>query len=92
MADAEEVMAGLPRRDGVSYIGLALNRRGVERALEAGCHEVNFVVVASETFNRRNQGASVEETLATWNEVAALRPQCRNAVRHHHQCRLRLPI
>ena len=72
MADAEEVMAGLPRRDGVSYIGLALNRRGVERALEAGCHEVNFVVVASETFNRRNQGASVEETLATWNEVAAL--------------------
>lgn len=72
MADAEEVMAGLPRPDGVSYIGLALNRRGFERALEAGCHEVNFVVVASETFNQRNQGTSVEETLATWNEVAAL--------------------
>ena len=41
---------------GVSYIGLVLNRRGFERALAAGCHEIGMAVVASDTFSRRNQG------------------------------------
>ena len=36
MADAEAVMAQLPRLDGVSYIGLVLNRRGFDRASEGG--------------------------------------------------------
>ena len=57
MADAEAVMAGLRRRQGTIYAGLALNLRGVERAIAAGVDEVRYVVVASETFNRRNQGA-----------------------------------
>src|SRR5947208_2897875 len=59
MADAEAVMASLPppgSRDGVSYIGLALNERGVRRAIDARVDEVNFVVIATETFNQRNQG------------------------------------
>jgi hydroxymethylglutaryl-CoA lyase len=71
MADADEVMARVPRIDGVSYIGLALNDRGVRRALDGGCDEVNYVVVASETFNRRNQGVGTEESLATFEELAA---------------------
>ena len=36
MAGAEEVMAGVPRREGVSYSALVLNRRGLDRALAAG--------------------------------------------------------
>ncbi len=36
MADAEAVMAALPARDDVTYIGLALNRRGLDRAVAAG--------------------------------------------------------
>lgn len=71
MADAEAVMAGVPRDRGVSFIGLALNRRGFERAVAAEVSEVNFVVVATETFNRRNQGVDVAETLRQWAEVAA---------------------
>jgi len=70
MADADEVMARLPRPAGVSYSGLVLNRRGLERALAAGVDEVNFVVVATDTFNRRNQGAETAETLAVWADVA----------------------
>jgi isopropylmalate/homocitrate/citramalate synthase len=70
MADAEALMASLVRPEGAGFIGLALNRRGFDRALAAGCNEVNFVVVASETFNMRNQGVPVAETLATWAEVA----------------------
>jgi hydroxymethylglutaryl-CoA lyase len=70
MADADDVMARVPRRDDVSYIGLALNDRGVQRALDAGCDEVNFVVVASETFNQRNQGQSTDGSLATFETLA----------------------
>ena len=72
MADADEVMRQLPRPSGVSYIGLALNERGAERAVAAGCDEVNFVVVASETFSERNQGVGIAETLRRWLRVAAV--------------------
>ncbi len=72
MADADEVMRLLPRLAGISYIGLALNERGAERAVAAGCDEVNFVVVASETFSQRNQGAGIAETLDGWRRVAAV--------------------
>jgi hydroxymethylglutaryl-CoA lyase len=70
MADAEAVMASVPRRDDVSYIGLVLNRRGLDRALAAGVDEVNAVVVASDTFNRRNQGVGTEESLRAWDAIA----------------------
>jgi hydroxymethylglutaryl-CoA lyase len=60
MADAEQVMAQVPRDAGVSYIGLVLNQRGFERAVRAGVDEVNMVVLATDTFSRRNQGLTVE--------------------------------
>jgi hydroxymethylglutaryl-CoA lyase len=71
MADAEAVMKGVPRDGGVSYIGLVLNRRGFDRAVAAGCDEVGFVVVASETFSRRNQGVGVRDSIDLWHEIAA---------------------
>jgi hydroxymethylglutaryl-CoA lyase len=71
MADADQLFAALPARPEVSYIGLVLNRRGFERARVAGCREVGMVVVASDTFNRRNQGVGTEESIATWLEIAA---------------------
>ena len=70
MADAEAVLAGLPRHSGVSYIGLVLNRKGFERARAAGCDAIGMAVVASETFNRRNQGVGTEESIAAWREIA----------------------
>ncbi|WP_198346366.1 MULTISPECIES: hydroxymethylglutaryl-CoA lyase [Nocardioides] len=70
MADAEAVMAGVPRRADVSYIGLVLNRRGFDRALAAGVDEVNCVVVASETFSRRNQGMSVADSVQVVGDLA----------------------
>ncbi|MDX6742641.1 hydroxymethylglutaryl-CoA lyase [Actinocorallia sp. A-T 12471] len=71
MAGAEEVMKGVPRVDGVSYSGLVLNRRGLDRALDAGVDEVNVVVVASDTFCQRNQGCTTEEALTAWDDIAA---------------------
>jgi len=70
MADAEDVMAKIKRPNGVSFAGLALNARGAERAINAGVDEVRYVVVASETFNQRNQATGIAETLAEFSEIA----------------------
>ncbi len=75
MADAEAVVAGLPRHPGVSYIGLVVNRRGFERALAAGVDEVNFVVVATDTFSQRNQGMLTFSACDSWASFSgAVRP------------------
>ena len=71
MADAEAVMAAVPRGDGVAYAGRVLNRRGLDRAVDAGVDEVNVVVCASDTFSRRNQNMTTEEAMAVAEEVAA---------------------
>src|SRR5690606_2473962 len=42
MADAEELVKALPERKGVVYSGLALNRRGVERAAASGLKHVDI--------------------------------------------------
>jgi hydroxymethylglutaryl-CoA lyase len=71
MADAEAVMARVPRREGVSYAGLVLNRRGLERAVDTDVDEVNAVVCVSDTFSRRNQNLSTGEAMGMAEEVAA---------------------
>jgi hydroxymethylglutaryl-CoA lyase len=70
MADAEAVMAGVPRRDGVSYIGLVLNAKGFDRAVAAAVDEVNVVVVCTDTFSQANQGMTTAESIAVWGEIA----------------------
>ena len=70
MAEAETVMARINRKEGVTYAGLALNARGADRAIAASVDEVRYVVVASETFNQKNQGASVDDTMSGYDEIA----------------------
>jgi len=71
MADAEAVVAGLPQREHVTYIGLVLNVRGVERAVATGIDEINSVVVATDTFGQRNQGQTTEQCMQTVQEISA---------------------
>lgn len=61
MADVDDVVARLPQRDDVAYIGLVLNQRGFERAVASGLTQINCTTVASETFCQKNQGASIEQ-------------------------------
>jgi hydroxymethylglutaryl-CoA lyase len=75
MADAEEVLKALPRREGVHYVGLVLNQKGFERAAAAGCNEIGMAVVASNTFNQRNNGVSSEESVKAWLQIAAAAQQ-----------------
>ena len=71
MADAEAVMERVPRPEGVSHIGLVLNRRGFDRAVSAGVDEVNVVVPASDGFAKANQNSSTEALTETAEEVLA---------------------
>jgi hydroxymethylglutaryl-CoA lyase len=70
MADAEDVIRGLPSREGVTYIGLVLNRKGFERAQATGIHEIGMAVVASDTYNQRNQGVPTSESVKAWIDIA----------------------
>lgn len=80
MADADELMAELLARRAASpaddplrstsFIGLVLNRRGLDRALAASCDEVNAVVVVSDTFSSKNQGTDTDGGIAAWEDIA----------------------
>lgn len=79
MADAEGVLAALgPAPDGVSYSGLVLNRRGLERALATTVDEIGFVVAAAEGYNQANQRAPVDHTMA---EIEVMIPETHDAGR-----------
>lgn len=74
MADASEVMDALhadaaTRRLGPSYIGLVLNRRGLDRAVVAAVDEINAVAMATDSFARSNQGMGAAQLL---DEVAEI--------------------
>jgi hydroxymethylglutaryl-CoA lyase len=72
MADAEAVLDALAGRTDLRRSGLVMNRRGLDRAVRAGIDEINMVVVASETFSQRNQGASVAATVDGLAQIAPL--------------------
>jgi hydroxymethylglutaryl-CoA lyase/(R)-citramalyl-CoA lyase len=69
MAHAEEVVAAVGELPGVVRAGLALNERGYERLRAAGLDEVRFAFGVTESFNERNQGASVEESLGAARRI-----------------------
>lgn len=69
MAGAEEVVEGIERRDGVVYAGLVLNEQGYDRLAAVGLDEAHFAFAATETFNRRNQNASVDESLRAAEQI-----------------------
>ena len=72
MADAEEVCAGLPERDDVTYIGLVLTRRGADRALATGrIDQLGAVAVASDAFAMANQGQTSLQTVEVAREIVA---------------------
>jgi hydroxymethylglutaryl-CoA lyase/(R)-citramalyl-CoA lyase len=71
MSRAEEVVAGIERRDGTEYSGLVLNEQGYERFAQTGLDRVNATLGATEEFNRRNGNASLDEAVARVERILA---------------------
>jgi hydroxymethylglutaryl-CoA lyase/(R)-citramalyl-CoA lyase len=61
MAGAEEVFAALARDHATVFAALALNERGVQRAVTAGADEIHLAYPLTDTFGQRNQGMTVEQ-------------------------------
>jgi isopropylmalate/homocitrate/citramalate synthase len=74
MARAEEVVAAIERREGVAYAALVLNEKGYARFVETELDRLHFTLGATETFNRRNANASVEESVATLARIQTDKP------------------
>jgi hydroxymethylglutaryl-CoA lyase len=73
MADAEEVCAGLPQRDDVTFIGLVMNQRGAERAIATGrIDQLGAVAVSTDTFAMANQGQTSDESVDAAKAVIKL--------------------
>jgi hydroxymethylglutaryl-CoA lyase len=71
MADAAEVWAGVAKRQDVEYSALVPNRKGAEDAVKAGGFgSLQAFVAASDGYNRKNVGKSVEESMADVAGVA----------------------
>lgn len=71
MAGAEEVVQAVERRPGVVYAGLVLNDKGYDRLAATDLDEVHFAFASTETFNQRNQGASVADSIAAASRIVA---------------------
>lgn len=69
LADAAEVFAGIQRRAGVAYPVLVPNIHGYQRARSVGAEEVAVFTAASETFNRKNINAGIDESIARFQPV-----------------------
>ncbi|RLB50665.1 MAG: hydroxymethylglutaryl-CoA lyase [Deltaproteobacteria bacterium] len=69
LADAEEVVRLMPRREGVTFSALCPNVRGLERAKASGIEEIGVFISGSETHNLKNVNKSTVDTLAVFSDV-----------------------
>ncbi len=70
LADGAEVFARIKRREGTVYRGLVPNKRGAERAIDAGADEILGLITASDTYNLKNSNMSVADNLDQIDGVA----------------------
>jgi hydroxymethylglutaryl-CoA lyase len=71
LADAEQLLAGLRRHDGVRYPVLVPNERGLDRALAAGVEHIAIFASATETFANRNLNRTLDEQFAMFDPVVS---------------------
>ena len=91
LADAEEVLAGITRKPGVSYAALTPNLKGFERAVAAGADEVAIFGAASESFSRKNINCSIAESLERFAPIMQGAAQKGIAVRGYVSCVVECP-
>jgi hydroxymethylglutaryl-CoA lyase len=72
MRDAQEVLAGIKRGEGVLYNALIPNLKGLERAIAAGLKEIVTIMSASESHNKKNLNFTVAESLAEIEKINKL--------------------
>jgi isopropylmalate/homocitrate/citramalate synthase len=91
LADAEAVIAGVDFRPGTDYSVLVPNMKGLERALASGVREIAVFTAASDSFNRHNINADIDESLERIAAVVAAARSADVKVRAYVSCVLGCP-
>ena len=91
LADAEDVLAGIKRKPGVTYAALTPNLKGFERALAAKADEVAIFGAASESFSQKNINCSIAESLERFAPVAEAARHAGIPVRGYVSCVVACP-
>jgi len=92
MADAADVLAGLTRRDGVSFTALTPNLVGYDRAIAAGADEIAVFASASEGFSQSNINCSISESLGRFAPLVARARVDKVQVRAYVSCVVECPF
>ena len=71
LADADEVFPAIRKREGVRYIALVPNQRGLDRAMAAGVREIVVFTAASDIFAQRNINMSIADSISVFRIVIA---------------------
>ena len=91
MADSAEVMKRIVRVEGVTYVALTPNMRGLESAISAKAGEVAIFASASEGFSKANINVSVDESLKRFPPVVAAAMDAGISVRGYVSCVVNCP-
>lgn len=72
LKDGAEVFAKIEKRKQTIYTALVPNRKGLERAVEAGFRSVAVFVAASETFSKKNTNSTIQESFERLKEMQSI--------------------
>ena len=86
MADAEDLLKRLPKRNDVRYSALVLNKKGVERAHLSGLQHIEISISASDTHSRKNAGMPFKKALEMGKDMIRLAREYKMEIRAGIQC------
>jgi hydroxymethylglutaryl-CoA lyase len=86
MADAEEVIKNINKKEGVIYSGLVLNAKGVERLVNTGLTHVAASISASNTHSLKNTNKTLDEAMIEFEEMVKVAQSAKLTIRGGLQC------
>lgn len=91
MADSNEVLSTINRKQGVCYSALTPNLQGLNNAIKVNVDEVAIFTSASETFTQKNINCSIDESIKRFIPVVAHAKDNNLPVRGYVSCTLGCP-
>ncbi|KAL6642208.1 hypothetical protein ACP70R_020389 [Stipagrostis hirtigluma subsp. patula] len=92
LADAKDVLSGIPQVPNVRFPVLTPNLRGFEAAVAAGAKEIAVFASASESFSKANINCTIEESLVRYRDVTAAAKKHGLRIRGYVSCVVGCPV
>ncbi|KAK3136069.1 hypothetical protein QOZ80_5BG0427590 [Eleusine coracana subsp. coracana] len=92
LADAKDVLSGIPQVPNVRFPVLTPNLRGFESAVAAGAKEIAVFASASESFSKSNINCTIEESLVRYRDVTAAAKRHGLRIRGYVSCVIACPV